>query len=92
MIHARTPAAILTQARRRLGLTRTEAATRIGAGRTAWSNREKSCTPRHAAHMLSALHGAPWVCVEAPGWAVAGPEPEMRAALLPLEVVQVATP
>lgn len=82
MIRADTPATVLRAARSDAGLTLAKAAQIAGLrGRSSWGNRECDCSPRVASRLLTALHGAPWVCVEGPGWAVAGPADVVRAAL-----------
>jgi len=82
MIRADTPATLLIIARGDAGLTLAQAAQIAGlSGRQSWGNRECACTPRVASRLLTALHGAPWVCVEGPGWAVAGPADEVRTRL-----------
>ena len=82
MIRADTPATLLILARSDAGLTLAQAAQIAGLrGRSSWSQRESTCSPRVASRLLTALHGAPWVCVEGPGWAVAGPADEVRARL-----------
>ena len=82
MIRADTPAAVLRAARLEAGHTLAEAAEIAGLrGRSSWGQRETSCSPRVASRLLTALHGAPWVCVEGPGWAVAGPEVDIGSAL-----------
>lgn len=82
MIHADTPAGCLRAAREAIPCTMAYAARAAGLrSRQAWYAREGECTPRVASRLLTALHGEPWVCVEGPGWAVAGPADEVRKAL-----------
>ena len=82
MIRADTPATLLILARSDAGLTLAQAAQIAGLrGRSSWAQRESACSPRVASRLLSALHGAPWVCVEGPGWAVAGPADDVWTAL-----------
>ena len=82
MIRAKTPAAVVRAARLAAGRTLGQAADIAGLSvRSSWAHRETSCSPRVASRLLTALHGAPWVCVEGPGWAVAGPEADIRSAL-----------
>ena len=82
MIRADTPATLLILARSDAGLTLAQAAQIAGLrGRSSCSQRESPCSPRVASRLLTALHGAPWVCVEGPGWAVAGPADDVRTRL-----------
>lgn len=82
MIRADTPATLLILARSDAGLTLAQAAQIAGLrGRQSWGNRESACSPRVASRLLTALHGAAWVCVEGPGWAVAGPADDVRDRL-----------
>ena len=76
---APTLGAILKAARG--DLTLAQAGERIGVGRSAWHNREQACHPHTASAHLSRFYGVPYVAVEGPGWAFAGPARLVRARL-----------